>query len=87
MTVPGIPIRWDRQPYLIERRCTCRSKNGECHRDGYHAVAGHSIQIEAEREAYDLTDEVGVAYRVVRAADGRVLWEGHPTFHRKELIT
>lgn len=70
--------RWDRRPWLVERICTCTSKNAECHRDGYHAVDGHDTREAAEDDARALIVEVvGIRYRVTRASNGEVVWAGH----------
>lgn len=68
--------RWDRRPWLVERICTCTSKNAECHRDGYHAVDGHETREAAEDDARALLADVKVPYRVTEARTGTVVWAG-----------
>ncbi len=82
MTTPvrcRIRPNWDKQPFLVERICTCSDgqRDGECHRDGYHAVDGWASQADAEQDARTMVQTVpGVAYRVVVARTGKVVWAG-----------
>jgi hypothetical protein len=65
-----VKVAWDKARYAVERKCTCRSRNGECNRDGWHRVDGFETQREALTDAYTMGFDM---YRVVDSHTGKVI--------------
>jgi hypothetical protein len=60
--------QWDRQPFGVERRCTCTSRSAECGSRGWHLVDGWSTADEARADAHAMHVKFGVAYRAIDCA-------------------